>query len=59
MTVAEKCYEVYQSGGQYAVETYVLKNYPRIRWAHCAACESEEPALHGACLVCGSIIKEK
>jgi hypothetical protein len=53
MKIHEKCLELYESGGQWAVIDYcgsILWEY----WADCPLCECRVPvdAEDGACLVC-------
>ena len=58
--LSDKCYRIYEKGGQYAVYDFINDNYPEQSWAWCEPCESESPIdTDYACLVCASPTERK
>lgn len=57
----DECAALYASSrdGQAAVERLVREKYPHLPWRGCPGCESVEPCADGACLVCGTPVKEQ
>lgn len=58
-SLAQICEEIYAKFGQFAVEDYVLENYPEQEWGWCIPCENEEPMEQGWCLICGTHVDEE
>ena len=55
-TLSDRCQEIYEEKGQYAVYDYVRENHPEVLWSDCKPCEDSTPTdpNDNACLVCGS-----
>jgi hypothetical protein len=58
-SLQEICLSLYERGGQFAVEDYILERHPEQEWGWCLPCDNEEPLDNEVCLVCGTLCGEE
>jgi hypothetical protein len=60
--IKARCYELYQSGGNVAVYSYINNlsetelRSNGVRWKLCNGCDAETPVIENECLCCGAFV---
>ena len=62
LTLADVCCWMYHNAreGKTAIEAYVSRHHPEVRWHFCEGCDDREPIdKDGDCLICGSPVERE